>query len=161
MVSASYTLDDFSRAVRNGVAKDGRRLYPAMPYPSFTAITDDDIRALYAYFMNEVTPVNYKPPETKLPFPFNIRLSLFFWDVVFVKHERYKPHNDRDASVESRRLSGAVARPLRRLPYASRHCLPGKGLYGIVSDVFKRGRGGQLVCGESYRRPRFRIGPLV
>ena len=74
-----YTLEDFSRAVRNGIAKDGRRLYPAMPYPSFTAITDDDIRALHAYFMNEVTPVNYKTPETKLPFPFNIRLSLFFW----------------------------------------------------------------------------------
>jgi mono/diheme cytochrome c family protein len=92
-----YTLDDFSRAVRNGVAGDGRRLYPAMPYPSFTAITDDDIRALYAYFMNKVAPVNQKPPETKLPFPFNIRLSLFFWDAVFVKHERYKPQLDRDA----------------------------------------------------------------
>jgi alcohol dehydrogenase (quinone), cytochrome c subunit len=93
----SYTLDDFSRAVRNGIAKDGRRLYPAMPYASFTFITDDDIRALYAYFINEVKPVNYKPPETKLPFPFNIRLSLFFWDALFVKHERYKPHIDRDA----------------------------------------------------------------
>ena len=92
-----YTLEDFSRAVRNGIAKDGRRLYPAMPYASFTATTDDDIRALYAYFMNEVAPVNHKPPETKLPFPFNLRWSLFFWDFAFVKHERYKPHNDRDA----------------------------------------------------------------
>lgn len=92
-----YSLDDFSRAVRNGIAKDGRRLYPAMPYASFTFTTDDDIRALYAYFMNKVAPVNHKPPETKLPFPFNIRLSLFFWDTVFVKHERYKPDNDRDA----------------------------------------------------------------
>jgi len=93
----NYTFDDFSRAVRNGIAKDGRRLYPAMPYASFTFITDDDIRALYAYFINEVKPVNYKPPQTKLPFPFNIRLSLFFWDALFVKHERFKPHIDRDA----------------------------------------------------------------
>jgi mono/diheme cytochrome c family protein len=92
-----YTLNDFSRAVRNGIAKDGSRLYPAMPYPSFTAITDDDIHALYAYFMNKVAPVNYNPPETKLPFPFNIRLSLVFWDFAFVKHERFKPHDDRDA----------------------------------------------------------------
>jgi mono/diheme cytochrome c family protein len=92
-----YTLNDFSRAVRNGIAKDGRRLYPAMPYPSFTAITDDDIRALYAYFMHEVKPVSQKPPETKLPFPFNIRLSLIFWDFAFVKHERFTPHEDRGA----------------------------------------------------------------
>ena len=72
----SYTLNDFSRAVRKGIAKDGRRLYPAMPYPSFTAISDNDIRALYVYFMNEVRPVIYKPPETKLPFPFSLRWSL-------------------------------------------------------------------------------------
>jgi len=93
----NYSLKDFSRAVRNGVAKDGRRLYPAMPYPSFTAITDGDIRALYVYFMNEVAPVNHTPPETKLPFPFNIRLSLFFWDAAFVKHKRFEPDNDHDA----------------------------------------------------------------
>ncbi len=92
-----YTLNDFSRAVRDGIAKDGSRLYPAMPYPSFTAITDADIRALYAYFMNKVEPVSYNPPETKLPFPFNIRLSLVFWDFAFVKHERFKPHDDSDA----------------------------------------------------------------
>lgn len=91
-----YTLDDFSRAVRNGIDKDGNRLYPAMPYPSFTRITDEDIRALYAYFMTEVQPVDFKPPETKLPFPFNIRWSLIFWDAIFVKNERYKPRNDRD-----------------------------------------------------------------
>ena len=93
----AYTLADFSRAVRYGVAKDGRRLYPAMPYASFTYTTDDDIRALYTYFMNKVAPVNHKPPETKLPFPFNIRLSLFFWDAAFVKRVRYKPRVDRDA----------------------------------------------------------------
>lgn len=92
-----YTLHDFSRALRNGIAKGGRRLYPAMPYASFTAISDDDIGALYAYFMNEVTPVNHKPPETRLPFPFNLRWSLIFWDAAFVKHERYKPRADRDA----------------------------------------------------------------
>jgi mono/diheme cytochrome c family protein len=92
-----YTLYDFSRAVRNGIDKDGSRLYPAMPYPSFTKITDEDIRALYAYFMSDVKPSDYKPPETKLPFPFNIRWNLIFWDAIFVKHDRYKPRNDRDA----------------------------------------------------------------
>jgi mono/diheme cytochrome c family protein len=92
-----YSLNDFSLAVRNGIARDGRRLYPAMPYPSFTAMTDGDILALYAYFMTEVPPVKHQPPETKLPFPFNIRWSLIFWDALFVKHERYEPDNRRDA----------------------------------------------------------------
>lgn len=91
-----YTLEEFIHAVRDGVAKDGRRLYPAMPYPSFTAISDEDMKALYDYFMHEVKPVNQKPPETRLPFPFNIRLSLLFWDLAFVKHERFDARADRD-----------------------------------------------------------------
>ncbi|MGD0958412.1 MAG: cytochrome c [Methylomonas sp.] len=91
-----YTLNDFSRAVRNGIAKDGKRLYPAMPYPSFTAINDNDIRALYVYFLKEVQPVNYKPPATKLPFPFNLRWSLIFWDAIFTRDERYQPDPERD-----------------------------------------------------------------
>jgi mono/diheme cytochrome c family protein len=92
-----YTLDDFTRAVRGGVAKDGKRLYPAMPYASFTAITDQDIRALYDYFMHEVSPVSHAPPETRLPFPFNQRIGLFFWDLAFVDHARFRPHEGRSA----------------------------------------------------------------
>jgi mono/diheme cytochrome c family protein len=92
-----YTLSAFTRAVREGVDNDGNRLYPAMPYPSFAKMRDEDIRALYDYFMNEVQPVDYKPPETKLPFPFNIRWDLMFWDALFVENERYKPRKDRDA----------------------------------------------------------------
>lgn len=91
-----YSLEDFSLAVRNGIAKDGKKLYPAMPYPSFIALTDDDIRALYAYFMHEVKPVSYKPPETRLPFPFGLRWNLLLWDVFFVNHEPFKPRQDRD-----------------------------------------------------------------
>lgn len=92
-----YTLEDFSRALRDGIAKGSKRLYPAMPYASFTAISDDDIRALYDYFMKEVKPVRHRPPETRLPFPFNQRWTLLFWDTLFVNHERYQPSQDRDA----------------------------------------------------------------
>jgi len=92
-----YTLEDFSRALRDGVAKGGKRLYPAMPYASFAAITDDDIRALYDYFMKEVNPIKHRPPETRLPFPFNQRWTLLFWNMLFVSHERFEPSLDRDA----------------------------------------------------------------
>src|SRR6185437_7029140 len=46
-----YSFEDFARAVRQGVAKDGHHLYPAMPYPSYAKLTDDDLRALYEFFM--------------------------------------------------------------------------------------------------------------
>lgn len=92
-----YSYADFSRAVRDGIAKDGRPLYPAMPYPSFTRATDSDIEALYAYFMESVKPVSRKPPQTNLSFPFNQRWTLRIWDALFVSHERYKPRPDREA----------------------------------------------------------------
>src|SRR5476651_1911791 len=46
-----YSLADFDLAVRQGIAKDGHRLYPAMPYPSYVKLTDADVTALYRFFM--------------------------------------------------------------------------------------------------------------
>lgn len=93
-----YTLADFSRALRHGVRRDGTRLYPAMPFASYAATTDADIHALYDYFMKEVAPVRWVPPQTDLPFPFNQRWAMYFWDAAFVKHAVFQPHDDR--SVE-------------------------------------------------------------
>ncbi|MBN9132968.1 MAG: cytochrome c [Nitrosospira multiformis] len=90
-----YSYEDFSRAVRSGVRKDGKWLYPAMPYPSFTAMSDNDVRALYAYFMHGVKPVRRTPSQTRLPFPFNQRWTLKFWDFAFVEHKRFEPRADR------------------------------------------------------------------
>src|SRR5471030_2743409 len=61
----------FRRALREGVDREGRHLYPAFPYDHFTHLTDDDIRALYVFVMTR-TPVRSVPPENKLAFPFNI-----------------------------------------------------------------------------------------
>ena len=80
----NYTLEDFARAVRRGVRADGTRLYPAMPYPSFSGIADDDIAALYAYFMLGVAPVDTSPAaETDLPFPFGFRPLMMGWNLFF------------------------------------------------------------------------------
>lgn len=91
-----YSYADFEHALRDGVAPGGKRLYPAMPYASFTKISDADMHALYAYFMHGVQPVNHHPPETKLPFPFSQRWGLFFWDLAFVPHGRFTPNDTRD-----------------------------------------------------------------
>ena len=92
-----YSYDDFERAVREGIAPGGKYLYPAMPFPSFSKISDDDMHALYAYFMHGVKPVAARVPETKLPFPFNIRTGLAVWDELFAPHERFDPRTDRSA----------------------------------------------------------------
>lgn len=91
-----YSLEDFSHALKDGIARNGKRLYPAMPYASFTAMSDDDVQALYAYFMKSVKPVRHSPPETRLPFPFNQRWMLLFWKMLFVDHEPYQWHENRD-----------------------------------------------------------------
>jgi mono/diheme cytochrome c family protein len=81
----NYTLAQFSGALRRGVRADGAHLYPAMPYTSYALVTDDDTRALYAYFMLGVAPVDAAPARlTSLPFPFNIRLSMAAWNLVFL-----------------------------------------------------------------------------
>jgi alcohol dehydrogenase (quinone), cytochrome c subunit len=92
-----YTYQDFERAVRDGVAPGGKRLYPAMPFPSFSKINDDDMHALYAYFMHGVKPVPKAARETKLPFPFNQRWVLAGWDELFAPHERFDARTDRSA----------------------------------------------------------------
>ncbi|WP_245933205.1 c-type cytochrome [Caballeronia novacaledonica] len=92
-----YTYQDFARALREGVAPGGKRLYPAMPYPSFSKIADDDMRALYAYFMHGVRPVAESAPETRLPFPFNQRWGLYFWDLAFAPGKPFSADAQHDA----------------------------------------------------------------
>jgi mono/diheme cytochrome c family protein len=90
-----YSYDDFARAVREGVAPGNGRLYPAMPYPSFAKINDDDMHALYAYFMHGVAPVSKPAPRTRLPFPFNLRWALTFWSFAFAPDDVFVPQSSR------------------------------------------------------------------
>ncbi|MGI4813717.1 MAG: c-type cytochrome [Janthinobacterium lividum] len=92
-----YSLQDFTAALRQGVAPGGKRLYPAMPYASFAKVNDDDIAALYAYFMHGVPPVAHTPPPTRLPFPFNQRWGLMFWDWAFGAPRRFEADAAHDA----------------------------------------------------------------
>lgn len=94
----NYTLEEFDAAVRLGVAPDGRRLYPAMPYPSYAKITPEDIKAMYDYFMNAVPAVNETPPPNKIPWPLNIRWPLMFWNLLFFDDAVYEPDPDRSAA---------------------------------------------------------------
>lgn len=89
-----YTLADFDRAMRHGVARDGHRLYPAMPYPSYQKMSDDDIRALYAFFMHGVPAVAEQNRPTEIPWPLNIRWPLALWNAVFARSSDYQAGSD-------------------------------------------------------------------
>ncbi|KAA5841759.1 c-type cytochrome [Pseudomonas chlororaphis] len=92
----AYSLADFDRAVRHGVAPGGRRLYPAMPYPSYVKLSDDDMRALYAFFMKGVQPVSQPNVPSAIPWPLNMRWPIALWNGLFAPSTPYaaKPAQD-------------------------------------------------------------------
>lgn len=78
-----WSLAAFTRALREGVSRDGHRLYPAFPYPHFTKMSDNDIAALYAYLMSR-TPVNAPAHPDALRFPLNFRPLMAGWNWLFL-----------------------------------------------------------------------------
>ena len=93
-----YSEADFARALREGVAKDGHNLYPAMPYPSYAKVRDDDVAALYAYFMHGVEPVRQANRESDIKWPMNMRWPLKIWNVFFLKAGVYEDKPGKDAA---------------------------------------------------------------
>ncbi len=92
-----YTLAEFARAVRQGVAKDGHRLYPAMPYPSYAKLTDADVAALYDFFMKQVPPVHQENLRNEIPLLLSFRWPLAIWNLVFTRSGSYVAKSDHDA----------------------------------------------------------------
>ncbi len=78
-----YSFEDFDKAVRHGVAKNGSTLYPAMPYPSYARVSDSDMQALYAYFMKGVEPVPQENKDSDIPWPLSMRWPLAAWRWMF------------------------------------------------------------------------------
>jgi mono/diheme cytochrome c family protein len=79
---------EFARALHEGIAADGRNLYPAFPYTAYTKVTDQDVRAIYAY-LSSLAPVRYTPPASELRFPFNSRSLLVGWNLLYLQPGRY------------------------------------------------------------------------
>ncbi|MGO3297071.1 MAG: cytochrome c [Marinobacter sp.] len=84
----NYSLKQFSAALRQGESPDGP-LYPAMPFTSYTKMTDEDIAALYAYFMNAVEPVRQENQESDIPWPLSMRWPLHIWNGMYLEEGIY------------------------------------------------------------------------
>jgi len=79
----------FARAMREGVSRDGSHLLPVFPFDHFTKLSDDDVRALYAYFMTRA-PVHAPARPNGIPFPFNIRYLQAGWKLLFFRPGRFE-----------------------------------------------------------------------
>jgi nicotinate dehydrogenase subunit B len=78
----AWSYPAFERAMREGIHRDGRHLYPAFPYPHFARADDADLQALYAFLMAQA-PVRAEIPKNTLAFPFNIRPLMAGWNALF------------------------------------------------------------------------------
>lgn len=86
----TYSAEDFRRAMKSGIAPGGKLLYPAMPYPSYARMPDRDVDAMFAY-LKTVKPVKRQVNVNQLRFPFNLRIGMRGWNMLFFKPA---PHSD-------------------------------------------------------------------
>jgi mono/diheme cytochrome c family protein len=127
----NYTDAQFIRVFRHGIRRDGQNLYPVMPFPWYTKVTDSDILAIKAYLFS-LPPVNKPHLPLEVSFPFNIRSAISVWDAVFLQPGVFKPDPHASAQVnrgayiveglehcgechDKRNLlgAGAISRPLQ------------------------------------------------
>jgi mono/diheme cytochrome c family protein len=85
-----WSEEDFIRALRHGVSPSGAHYYPAFPYTSYTLLTDEDLRALYAYL--RAVPAVHRPNEAhELPWYLRRRALLIPWKWIYFRQGPYKP----------------------------------------------------------------------
>jgi mono/diheme cytochrome c family protein len=92
----AWSDDDFYRALRFGVSRDGSRYYPAFPYPNFTKLTRQDIFAIRAYLAT-LTPFQHAPRAPELRWPFNYRVVMRGWNWLFFKPGILMPDQQKSA----------------------------------------------------------------
>jgi mono/diheme cytochrome c family protein len=91
----SYSDADFLNALHKGIGRAGVKLYPAMPYASYTYMSDADALAIKAYLFS-LKPLHAPAPRNTLVFPFDQRALMSIWSAVFNPDRRYRPNLDRD-----------------------------------------------------------------
>jgi len=91
-----YSDANFLDSVHKGIGRNGTKLYPAMPYASYTYMSDADALAIKAYLFS-LQPLHAPAPENTLVFPFNQRALMGIWSVMFNPDKRYEPNTERGA----------------------------------------------------------------
>jgi nicotinate dehydrogenase subunit B len=92
----AWSYPAFERAMREGIHRDGRHLYPAFPYTAFSKVSDADLGSLYAYLMS-ADPVRAPAPANTLAFPFSFRPLMAGWNFLFHRSRAFQEDSRRSA----------------------------------------------------------------
>ncbi|MEO8389392.1 MAG: cytochrome c [Polaromonas sp.] len=92
----SWSSAHFWRAMHNGRSKNGRLLYPAFPYTSYTQVTREDSDALFAY-LRSLPPVAQANQPHALRFPYQSQAALAVWRALYFSPGVYQPDTARSA----------------------------------------------------------------
>ena len=92
-----WSASEFWRAMHHGRSKDGRLLYPAFPYPSFTHVTREDSDALFAY-LQSVPAVRQPNRPHALRFPYGLQASLAVWRALYFRPGEVEPDPERSSA---------------------------------------------------------------
>ena len=153
----AWSDETFVGALREGKGYHGQLLYPAMPYPYYTKLTESDALAIRAY-LNTVKPVRNAVVSNKLPFPFNVREGMAAWNALYFKSGEFKPDSAKSAEwnrgaylVEGLGHCGACHTPKTTLGGDDRgHAFQGYPLQGWfapnITNDSERGLGGWSVA---------------
>ena len=153
----AWSDESFVRALREGKGHDGELLYPAMPYPNYTKLSESDALAIRAY-LNTVRPVRNAVVSNKLPFPLDIREGMAAWNALYFTSGEFKPDSTKTAEwnrgaylVEGLGHCGACHTPKSALGGDDRaHTFQGYALQGWfapnITNDNERGLGGWSVA---------------
>ncbi|WP_219219449.1 cytochrome c [Variovorax boronicumulans] len=139
----SWSPAHFWRALHNGRGKDGRLLYPAFPYPSFTRITREDSDALYAYLRSVPASATPNAPH-RLRFPYDTQAALAVWRALSFTPAPFVP----DPAQPAEWNRGAY------LVEGLGHCIACHGTRNVLGATEeKRGLSGGLIPIENWYAP--------
>jgi mono/diheme cytochrome c family protein len=92
----NWSANDFYQMLHTGRSRDGKLLYPAMPFPAYTKVTRADSDAIFAY-LSSLQPVHVANRENELRFPYSSRSLLYGWRTLYFAEGEFKPDPGHDA----------------------------------------------------------------
>lgn len=93
----NWSNEDFWQALHHGKSRDGRSLYPAFPYPSYSLVTRDDSDALFSY-LQSIPAIKQAVPAHQLRFPYNSQWALQAWRALYFSPAQFTVDNEQSES---------------------------------------------------------------